>query len=82
MSWSVEWSPPALRDFYALPQWTTAARIDEALLRLAESGDGALRRVVIDGVTMTVLLVPPYSVVLSRDKPRRTILVWRIVRYA
>ena len=37
---------------------------------------------VIDGQTETALLVPPHSVLLSRDKRRRTIVVWRIVRYA
>jgi len=82
MTWTVEWTAFALRDFYALPQWTTAARIDEALQRLASTAQGDLRRMVIDGHTETALLVPPYSVLLSRDKRRGTIVVWRIVRYA
>ncbi len=59
-----------------------AARIDEALQRIASTGQGDLRRMVIDGHTETALLVPPYSVLLSRDKRRGTIVVWRIVRYA
>jgi hypothetical protein len=60
-----------LLDFYALPHWTTAARIDEALQRRATTMQGELRRMVIDGQTETALLVPPYSVLLSRDERRR-----------
>ncbi len=82
MTWGLEWTAVALRDFYALPHWATAARVDEALQRLASTMQGELTRMVIDGHTETALLVPPYSVLLSRDKQRRTIVVWRIVRYA
>ena len=31
MSWGLVWAPAALRDFYDIPNWTTAARIDEAI---------------------------------------------------
>jgi hypothetical protein len=82
MTWELEWTSLALRDFHAVPQWTTAARIDEALQRLAGTMQGDLRRMVIDGRSETALLVPPYSVLLTRDRRRRTLVVWRIVRYA
>lgn len=82
MTWAIEWSPAALRDFYAVPNWTTAARIDEAIQRLATTGEGDLRRVEIDGIFETRLLVPPYALLVTRDRARRTIVVWRIVRYA
>ena len=82
MTWALEWTALALRDFYALPHWTTAVRVDEALQRLASTMVGDLRRMVIDGQMESALLVPPYSVLLTRDRRRRTIVVWRIVRYA
>lgn len=82
MTWAIEWSPAALRDFFAVPSWTTAARIDEALQRLATTGEGELRRVEIGGTYETRLLVPPYALLVTRDRARRTIVVWRIVRYA
>ena len=82
MSWAIEWSPAASRDFYALPSWKTAARIDEAVQRLAATGEGELRRVEIDGTFVTRLLVPPYALLVSRDRTRRTIVVWRVLRYA
>jgi hypothetical protein len=82
VTWAIECAPAALRDFYAVPSWTTAARIDEALQRLASTGQGELRRIEIDGTYETRLLVPPYALLVTRDRPRRTIVVWRILRYA
>lgn len=83
MTWTVEWSRVALRDLMAIPSWETAARIDGALMRLASTGEGDLRRAVApDGTTETRLLVPPYAALLTRDRQRRAIVVWRIVRYA
>lgn len=82
MTWEIEWSPAALRDFSAVPSWTTAARIHEAVQRLATTGEGELRRVEIDGTFETRPVVPPYALLVTRDRARRTIVVWRIVRYA
>jgi hypothetical protein len=65
-----------------LPQRRSAERIDEALQHFAETGDGPRRRVAIGGMLETVLLVAPYFVVLSRVRDNRTIIVWRIVRFA
>ena len=83
MTWAVEWSRIALRDLAAIPSWETAARIDGALIRLASTGDGDIRRAVApDGTTETRLLVPPYAAMLTRDRRRRAIIVWRVLRYA
>lgn len=82
MTWSIEWAPRALYDFYRVPNWQTAARIDEALLRLAETGKGPLRRIEGDGPPEFRLLVPPYFARVTRDRARKAIVVWRIVRYA
>jgi len=79
--WTLVWAPAALRDFWALPQWRSAERIDEALQRFAETGEGPLRRASIGGTSETVLLVPPYFTVLSRVREDRTIIVWRIIRF-
>ncbi len=76
MTWTLEWSQDALQDFYAVAHWTTAARIDEALH--AATGRGELRP---GGPYHSRLLVPPYAALVSRDRSRRVITVWRIVRY-
>jgi hypothetical protein len=82
MTWAVEWAPRALHDLYRIPNWQTAALVDEAILRFAESGTGALRRVQTEGGIEHRLLVYPYFVRLTRDRASKTIYVWRIVRYA
>lgn len=82
MTWRLEWTALAVRDLLAIPGWRTAARIDEAILRLAETGQGEFRRMVVDGQAETVILIAPYAVLVSRDRPRRTLVVRRIVRYA
>jgi len=82
MTWSVDWSRVALRDLAAIPSWETAARIDGALMRLASTGEGELRRAVAsDGTVETRLLVPPYAALLTRDR-RQRFFVWRVLRYA
>ena len=82
MSWVVRWHRLAERDFYELPHWRTAERIDEAVQRFASSGVGELRRIETAQGIEHRLLVPPYFVRLSRDRATRTIHVWRIARYA
>jgi hypothetical protein len=83
MTWAIEWSRIALRDFFAVPSWETAARIDGALMRLASTGEGDIRHAVAaDGSAATRLLVPPYAALVTRDRRRRVITVWRVLRYA
>ena len=82
MSWSVRWHRLAERDFYNIPNWETAARIDAAVQRLATTGEGPLRRMETEQGTEHRLLVPPYLIRISRDRTTRTLHVWRIVRYA
>jgi mRNA-degrading endonuclease RelE of RelBE toxin-antitoxin system len=70
MTYTVIWSPAALRTFYELPPHT-AMIVDRAVIRLAERGEGDLR------------WVPPYhrlragqhEVALRRDKQERAIHV-------
>lgn len=62
--------------------WETAARIAEAVQRLAATKQGPLRRVMINGVAETRLLVPPHAAIVSLDRRDRLVKVWRIVRYA
>lgn len=82
MSWTIRWHVLAERDFYDLPHWQTAERIDTAILRFASSAEGDVRRVDTPSGKEFRLLVPPYFVRISRDRASRTIHVWRIVRYA
>jgi hypothetical protein len=82
MSWTVRWHVLAERDFYELAHWQTAARIDEAVQRLAATGEGDLRRIATTLGAEHRLLVPPYFVRISRDRTTRVVHVWRIVRCA
>lgn len=81
MTWAVAWFDQAAEDLRRL-HWETAARIDEAVQRLATTNEGALRRVLINGVVETRLLVPPYAAIVSLDRRARLVKVWAIVRYA
>lgn len=47
MTWSVVWFDQAAEDLRRL-HWETAARIDEAVQRLATTKEGPLRRVLIN----------------------------------
>jgi hypothetical protein len=52
------------------------------LIGLATTKEGPLRRVLINGVVETRLLVPPYAAIVSFDRRARLLKVWAIVRYA
>lgn len=73
--WSLAWSSQAELDLRNI-HWDAAGRIDAALMRLAETGEGTLRKVVLHDQVWSALLSWP------RDKAARTKLVWRVVRYA
>lgn len=81
MSWDVRWHVLAERDFYEVPHWQTAERIDTAVQRFATTGEGDLRHIQTTFGVEHRLLVPPYFVRVSRDRATRTLHVWRIVRY-
>ena len=81
MIWEVAWFSLAEADLRQL-HWESAARIAEAVQRLAETKEGPLRRVMINGVAETRLLVPPYAAIVSVDRRAACLKVWRIVRYA
>ena len=81
MTWAVNWFEQATGDLLRM-HWETAARIDEAVQRLATTNEGPLRRVLINGNVETRLLVPPYAAIVSLDRRARLVKVWRIVRYA
>jgi hypothetical protein len=81
MTWAVVWFDQAAEDLRRL-HWETAARIDEAVQRLATTNEGPLRRVLINGVVETRLLVPPHAAIVSLDRRARLVKVWAIVRYA
>jgi len=79
--WNVAWSSQAEADLRNI-HWDTAGRIDASLMRLAETGEGTLRKVVLHDQVWSALLLWPYAALVTRDKAARTILVWRVVRYA
>ena len=79
--WNLAWSQQAEADLRNI-HWDTAGRLDAALMRLAESGEGTLRKVVIHDRVWSALLLWPYAALVTRDKEARTILVWRVIRYA
>lgn len=81
MTWAVVWFDQAAADLRRL-HWETAARIDEAVQRLATTKEGPLGRVVINGGVETRLLVPPYAAIVSLDRRARLVKVWAVVRYA
>jgi hypothetical protein len=81
MTWAVVWFDQAADDLRRM-HWQSAARVDEAVLRLAATNEGPLRRVLINGRIETRLLVPPYAAIVSLDRRARLLRVWRVVRYA
>jgi hypothetical protein len=69
-------------DARAFLRVATAGRIDAALIRLGETGEGTLREVVLHDRVWPAQLLSPYAALVTRGKAARTILVWRVVRYA
>lgn len=79
--WNLTWSSQAEADLRNL-HWETAGKLDAALIRFAEAGEGTLRKFVVGDRVWSALLLWPYAALVTRDKETRTILVWRVVRYA
>jgi hypothetical protein len=76
--WEVGWSHSGLWSLRQLP-WRDAARVDEALLRFAATGEGRIAAVA-DDPTGARLLVPPFVVRLTLDPLSRRMTVWWIFR--
>jgi mRNA-degrading endonuclease RelE of RelBE toxin-antitoxin system len=70
MTYTVIWSPAALRTFYELPPHT-AMIVDRAVYRLAERGEGYLRWV----APYHRLRAGLHEVALRRDEQEQTIYV-------
>jgi mRNA-degrading endonuclease RelE of RelBE toxin-antitoxin system len=78
MSWAHEWHPVAEDDLRRM-HWREAARVDAAVQRLAESGQGRVEPV--RGERNLYRLRVSRSVVLfARDSASRTIRVWRVFK--
>ena len=77
-SWEVGWSHSGLWSLHQLP-WREAARVDEALLRFAATGEGAVAVVRHDPAGIR-LHVPPFVVRLTLDREAGTMTVWWIFR--
>ena len=77
MTWTIEWSVAAEEGLKRLPSWQVAARVASAVLELARTGRGDLRRV--RGQDYR-LYVGMYVVRLSMDQQSHTIDVWTIFR--
>jgi hypothetical protein len=77
-AWEIKWAHSAL---WALRQlhWRDATKVDAAVVRFAETGEGRLERVA-RAPTGRWLIVPPFFVRLSLDPSSRSVVVWWIMR--
>ncbi|WP_394823704.1 hypothetical protein [Pendulispora albinea] len=78
MSRTPRWGFLAVQDLKRMP-WRAAAKVDAAIQRFAETGEGDLRWVSVNGVREFRLYVPPYFAWVSVDEDE--LLVWRVLRY-
>lgn len=76
--WKIVWSHAGLWILRELP-WRDAARVDAALLRFANTGEGSIS-VVASDPTEIRLKIPGYVVRLSADPFARILTVWWILR--
>ncbi|MFO0760475.1 MAG: hypothetical protein U0359_28600 [Byssovorax sp.] len=79
MSWSIEWSVPAIAALRAV-HWKQAARIDRAVQRFAAWGEGDRFRFASDEPLTFRLRVHPHVVRMSLDKGPKIVRVWYIYR--
>lgn len=81
MSLETIWWPRAEGDLRNIRSWRDAAWISAEVARYAEDGIGDLRRVVLpSGVRAYALFLPSFRVLLTLDRTKRTIHVWRVLR--
>jgi hypothetical protein len=74
--WQVAWSHSGLWALRNIP-WLDAGRVDAAVQRFAETGEGSLERLKNDPVG-AVLQAPPYLVRLTLDFTEHVCTVWWI----
>ena len=65
----IDWTPAARWALRTMP-WRDAARVDEAILRFAETGEGMLSRVFEADPRALRLRIPPYAARLFLDPDR------------
>ena len=78
MRWAIRWRHAAALKLRYIP-WREAARVDAAVQRFAETGDGDLEWVKGSRADYR-LLISVYSVLLELDTESRTIDVWSVTR--
>jgi mRNA-degrading endonuclease RelE of RelBE toxin-antitoxin system len=79
MTWRIQWSPLAARRLRELP-WRDATRVDAAVLRFAESGDGQVVRIPSDDPVTLRLRVPPYFIRFTLDPFSGVMHIWTVYR--
>ncbi|MFO0755882.1 MAG: hypothetical protein U0359_05300 [Byssovorax sp.] len=77
MTWQIQWSVPAERTLKAL-HWRIAARIDAAILRFAESGEGDVFRRAEDTAVTVRLRVETRGVLITHDRATGSLTIWSI----
>jgi hypothetical protein len=77
----LKWTPGAIACFraYPWPNWREAARIDAAILRFAEQGEGDVEQVAGDPRGFR-LRVPPYAVRFEVDPEGTLITILGVFR--
>jgi hypothetical protein len=78
-SWRWEWSDPAIESLRRI-HWLDAGRIDEAVQRLARTGEGELYRLPGDDAVTARMRIGSYGVRLTRDRRERVVRVWYVYR--
>jgi mRNA-degrading endonuclease RelE of RelBE toxin-antitoxin system len=76
MTYTVEWEISAIEALKRLPTWQAAARVSRAVMDLAQTGQGDLRRLG-EGREFR-LYVSPHVVRLSIDTSEKMICVWAV----
>ena len=82
MSWRLVWAETAEEALRRM-DWRVAARVDAALINLAATGRGQLRRLPTDDAVTVRFAVPPYFVRLivdRRDKVFFVVAIYRLER--
>lgn len=69
MSWRLAWSVPAERALLNL-HWREGTRVDAAVIRFAETGEGDVFRLHTDDVVTVRLRVRPHGVRMTTGAPR------------
>lgn len=81
MIWSIAWSHAATRDLRYIP-WRLAARVDAAVMALAEgrAGEGRIERMTATDPRRLRLRLPGVSALLWIDSESSTLHVARVLR--